>query len=58
MFQQWNMRVKYHSTGLTYMASLTHNKAKSVAHEHNHIFDLIGYPTIFHTDNRKNLAEK
>ena len=45
------MTVKDHSTGLTYLAALPFKQPKLVAHELDILFGLIGYPTIFHTDN-------
>ena len=58
VIQRWIMTVKDHSTGLTYITSLPRKKAKYVAHELDHIFGLIGYPAIFHTDNGKEFVAK
>lgn len=48
---RWIMTVKDHSTGLTWLVALPFKQPKFVAHELDIIFGLIGYPTIFHTDN-------
>lgn len=53
VIQRWIMTLKDHATGLTYVTSIPRKKAKYVAHELDHIFGLIGYPSIFHTDNGK-----
>ena len=53
VMQRWIMTIKDHATGITYIKSLPKKKAKYVAHELDHIFGFIGYPTIFHTDNGK-----
>jgi len=53
VIQQLITTLKDHATSLTYMTSIPRKKAKYVAHELDHIFGLIGYPNIFHTDNGK-----
>jgi transposase InsO family protein len=58
VIQQWIITVKDHSTGLTYITSLPSKKAKYVAHELDHIFGLIGYTAMLHTDNRKEFVAK
>lgn len=49
----WILTLKDHFTQLTYLVPLPRKKASYVAYELDHIFGLIGYPSIFHTDNGK-----
>lgn len=51
VMMRWIMTVKDHSTGMTYLAALPVKQAKCVAYELDLLFGLIGYPSIFHTDN-------
>ena len=51
VIQRWLMTVKDHSTGFTAVFSLPRKKAKYVAFELEKYFGIVGYPTIFHTDN-------
>ena len=53
VIMRWILSLKDHSTQLTYLAALPRKKASFVAHELDHVFGLIGYPSIFHTDNGK-----
>ena len=50
---RWILTLKDHSTQLTYLVPLPKKIAKFVAYELDRIFGLIGYPSIFHTDNGK-----
>ncbi|KAK1733577.1 hypothetical protein QTG54_015750 [Skeletonema marinoi] len=50
---RWILTLKDHSTQLTYLVPLPKKMAKFVAYELDRIFGLIGYPSIFHTDNGK-----
>lgn len=50
---RWILTLKDHSTQLTYLQALPRKFARYVAHELDRIFGLIGYPSIFHTDNGK-----
>ena len=52
------MTVKDHFSSLTYIASLPRKRAKYVAYELDHLFGLIGYPSIFYTDNGKEFVAK
>jgi hypothetical protein len=45
------MAVKDHSTGFTALFSLPRKKPIYVAFELERYFGMVGYPTIFHTDN-------
>ena len=45
------MAVKDHSTGFTALFSLPRKKPMFVAFELERYFGMVGYPTIFHTDN-------
>ena len=58
VMQRWLMTVKDHSTGLTFVASIPRKRPKYVAHELDRLFGLIGYPSIFHTDNGKEFTGK
>ena len=49
--QRWIMPVKDHSTGFTAHFSLPRKKPMFVAFELERYFGMVGYPTIFHTDN-------
>ena len=49
--QCWIMTVKDHSTGFTALFSLPRKKPMFVAFELERYFGMVGYPTIFHTDN-------
>ncbi len=49
----WILTLKDHSTQLTYLQALPRKLARFVAFELDRIFGLIGYPSIFHTDNGK-----
>ena len=51
VIQRWLMTIKDHSTGFTAVFSLPRKKAKYVAFELEKYFGIVGYPTIFHTDN-------
>ncbi len=50
---RWILTLKDHSTQLTYLVPLPRKRASYVAYELDRIFGLIGYPSIFHTDNGK-----
>lgn len=50
---RWILTLKDHSTQLTYLQALPRKFARYVAFELDRIFGLIGYPSIFHTDNGK-----
>ena len=49
--QNWIMTVKDHFSGFTALFSIPQKKAEYVAHELEKYFGLVGYPTIFQTDN-------
>ena len=55
---RWIMTVKDHSTGLTAVFALPRKMAKYVAYELDKYFGLVGYPTIFHTDNGNEFTAK
>ena len=55
---KWIMTAKDHSTGLTAVFALPRKCAKYVAHELDKYFGLVGYPTIFHTDNGNKFMAK
>lgn len=48
---KWLLCLKDHATRLCYLVPLPSKEAKFVAHELNHIFGLLGYPLIYHSDN-------
>ena len=51
VLQRWIMVVKDHFTGFTALFSIPYKMAKYVAFELEKYFGLVGYLTIFHTDN-------
>lgn len=58
VLMRWIMTVKDHSTGFTYVCALPRKTARAVAHKLQEVFGLIGYPSIFHTDNGKEFTAK
>ena len=55
---KWIMTVTNHSTALTAVSALPRKCAKYIAHELDKYFRLVGYPTIFHTDNSNEFMAK
>ena len=55
---RWILTVKDHSTGLIYLSSLPFKEARFVAYKLERYFGFVGYPQIFHTDNRKEIIAK
>ena len=51
VIQRWIMVVKDHFTAFTALFSIPYKMAQYVAFELEKYFGLVGYPTIFHTDN-------
>ena len=54
----WLLTVKDHSTGLTAVFAIPRKMAKYLAYELEKYFGLVGYPTIFHTDNGNKFTAK
>lgn len=55
---RWIMTVKDHATGFVHICALPRKRPKLVAYRLQEIFGIIGYPTIFHTDNGKEFTAK
>lgn len=53
VLMRWIVTVKDHSTGFTHVSAIPRKTARFVAHRLQEVFGLIGYPSIFHTDNGK-----
>ena len=53
VLMRWIMTVKDHATGFVHICALPRKRPKLVAYRLQEIFGIIGYPTIFHTDNGK-----
>ena len=53
---KWIMTLKDHFTKLVYIKALPQKRMMFVASELNHIFGLIGFPTVFHTDNGQEVS--
>ena len=58
VLMRWIITVKDHSTGLTYISAIPRKTAHFVAHRLQELFGLIGYPSIFHTDNGKEFTAR
>jgi hypothetical protein len=54
----WIMTIKDHSTGFIYLTALPRKRAKCVAYKLKENFGVIGFPTIFHTNNGKEFTAK
>ena len=51
VLMRWIVTVKDHATGFTHVSAIPQKRASYVAHRLQELFRLIGYPSIFHTDN-------
>ena len=51
VLMRWVMTIKDHSTGLTYLCALPRKRPHLIVYKLQEIFEIIGYPKIFHTDN-------
>ena len=49
----WILTLKDHFSRLCYLIALPNKKARVIANELNKIFNLIGFPIVFQTDNEK-----
>ena len=58
VLMRWIVTVKDHSTGFTYVSAIPRKTAHFVAHRLQELFGLIGYPSIFHTDNGKEFTAR
>jgi hypothetical protein len=54
----WIFTLKDHATVLVYLCALPRKRANLIAYKLQEIFGIIGYPTIFHTNNRKQFTAK
>jgi transposase InsO family protein len=52
------MKIKDHTTGLTYLCALPCKRPKLVAYKLQELFGVLGYPKISHTDNGKEFTAK
>ena len=55
---RWILSVKDHFTGFAYLTSIPRKKPVFVAKELAHIFGIIGFPRILHTDNGNEFTAK
>ena len=55
---QWIVTVKDHSTGFTHVSAIPRKTAHFVAHRLQEAFGILGYPSIFHTDNGKEFTAR
>ncbi len=55
---QWIATVKDHSTGFTHVSAIPRKTAHFVAHRLQEAFGILGYPSIFHTDNGKEFTAR
>ena len=55
---QWIVTVKDHSTGFTHVSAIPRKTANFVAHRLQEAFGILGYPSIFHTDNGKEFTAR
>ena len=58
VLMQWIVTIKDHSTGVTHVSAIPLKKARFVAHRLQEVFGMIGYPSIFHTDNGKEFTAR
>lgn len=58
VIMQWIVTIKDHSTGFTHVSAIPRKTAQFVAHRLQEVFGLIGYPSIFHTDNGKEFTAR
>jgi hypothetical protein len=58
VLMRWIVTVKDHATGFTYVSAIPRKTARFVAHRLQEVFGLIGYPSIFHTDNGKEFTAR
>ena len=58
VLMRWIVTVKDHSTGFTHVSAIPRKTAHFVAHRLQEVFGLIGYPSIFHTDNGKEFTAR
>ena len=55
---RWIITLKDHFTGFVYLVAIPRKRPKYVAYELDKIFAVIGYPSIFHTDNGNEFTAK
>merc|ERR1739845_160283 len=58
ILMRWILSVKDHSSRMTVLAALPLKQAKFVLFELDYLFGLLGYPSIFHTDNGTEFVAK
>ncbi len=58
VLMHWNLTLKDHATALVYLCTLPRKRANLIAYKLQEMFGIIGYPMIFHTDNRKDFTAK
>jgi hypothetical protein len=58
VLMHWILSLKDHATALVYLCALPKTRANLIAYKLQEIFGIIGYPIIFHTDNRKEFTAK
>ncbi len=55
---RWVVTIKDHCTGFTHISAIPRKTARYVAHHLQEFFGLVGYPSIFHTDNGKEFTAR
>ena len=58
VLMHWILTLKDHATALVYLCSLPRKRANLIAYKLQELFGIIGYPMIFHTNNRKKFTAK
>lgn len=58
VLMRWIVVIKDHATAFTYISAIPRKTAACVAHRLQEVFGLIGYPSIFHTDNGKEFTAR
>lgn len=58
VLMRWVVTIKDHCTGFTHISAIPRKTAKYVAHRLQEFFGLVGYPSIFHTDNGKEFTAR
>ncbi len=58
VLMRWIVTIKDHCTGFTHISAIPRKTARYVAHRLQEYFGLIGYPSIFHTDNGKEFTAR
>jgi hypothetical protein len=58
VLMHWILTLKDHATALVYLCTLPRKRANLISYKLQELFGIIGYPMIFHTNNRKKFTAK